>query len=87
MSGAVQLREIDRGAKGKLKATLERKSQAFVLFEHKNPDGSPGGRLVVLVEEIPTMLDVLRSASQLASPKHRTIRATPEELELDRKLF
>jgi len=87
MSGAVRLREIDRGAHGTLSATLERTSKPFVLFSHSKPDGSAGGRLVVLLEEIPALLEVLRSAQQLASGKHRTVRATQEELELDRKLF
>ena len=88
MSAAVKLREIDRGANGKLSATLEHtSSRSFVLFSHAKPDGSAGGRLVVLLEEIPVLLDVLRSAQQLASGKHRTVRASAEELELDRKLF
>ena len=89
MSGTVQLREIDRGVKGKLTATLERASKAFVLFSHLNADGSPGGRLVVLVDEIPTMLDVLRSASQIANAKHRTVSAVDVAAQLaeDKRLF
>lgn len=90
MSGDVQLREIDRGANGKLRAVLRREPKKFVLFEHMNPDGTKGGRLVVQIDEIPVMLDVLRSAQHLANAKpaqHRTVRATVEELETDRKLF
>lgn len=89
MSNAIKLRELDRGPNGKLSASLERNARPFVLFSHVNPDGSPGGRLVVLVDEIPVMLDVLRSASQIANSKHRTVSAADvqRQLEEDRKLF
>jgi hypothetical protein len=89
VSAAIKLRDIDRPGKGTLGSTLELKPKPFVLFTHVNLDGSAGGRLVVLLSEIPTMLDILRSAQQLASAKHRTVSASEVErqLEEDRRLF
>jgi hypothetical protein len=90
MSHAITIRELDRGQRGKLVCTLQREPQPYLLAQHVNADGSPGGRLVVLIDEVPTMLDVLRSAQQLANPQHRTVRAREEierQIAEDSRLF
>ncbi|MEO7037655.1 MAG: hypothetical protein ABI548_27100 [Polyangiaceae bacterium] len=94
MSGDVQLREIDRGARGKLVCTVHREPKPFIRFQHINPDGTLGGRLVALLDEVPRLLDVLRSGQDILSPsrhpQHRTVRASDEiarQLEEDRRLF
>ena len=86
----IVLGEIDRQLRGTLKATLHT-DPAYVAFRHIERDGREGGRLLVKLEEIETLSSLLTKAKAVASgakpARHSTIRATQEELELDKRLF
>jgi hypothetical protein len=85
----VQIREIDRGKHGKLVASVVRGPRAHVSLQHVRLDGSLGGRAVLLVSEVPALLDVFRSGQQLANGKHRSVsaEALARQLDEDRRLF
>jgi hypothetical protein len=85
----VQIREIDRGRHGKLIASVVRGPRAHIILQHVRLDGTHGGRSVLLVSEVPALLDVLRSGQQLANGKHRSVSAEElaRQLDEDRRLF
>lgn len=94
MNGAsVTLAKISRGP-DELRVSIEahpRTGQSIVMLAHVRADGSPGPRAPLQAHELDQVVNALKIASQTLSAtrggKHRTIRASEAELELDRKLF
>jgi hypothetical protein len=93
----IVLGEIDRQLRGSLKCALHT-DPAFIAFRHVERDGREGGRLILKIDEIDTVMSLLTKAKSVASGKklatHRTIQADQRsraqielELEEDRKLF
>ncbi len=90
MSSEIMLGKLDRGLRGSAVATYHPGPVPYVAIRHQERDGREGGRLVVKLEEIDAVVSLLSKAKAIGSgskAQHRTVRATQEELELDRKLF
>jgi hypothetical protein len=90
VTAPIVIGKLDRGARGVLTTTLHNDAVPYIAFRHVERDGREGGRLVVKLEEIETIAALLTKAKAVAGgskAQHRTVRATQEELELERKLF
>lgn len=86
---SVVIGKLDRGLRGELTATLHTDAVPYIAFRHQERDGREGGRLVLKIEEVEPVLTLLIKAKAVAggAKQHRTIKASQEELEFDRKLF
>ena len=91
MSAELVLGRIDRGLRGELIAIFHNAATPYIAFRHVERDGREGGRLVVKLDEIDALLTLLSKAKAITAGSkpahHRTVRATQEELELDKRLF
>ena len=90
MSAQIVIGKLDRGVRGAVTATFHDEATPYLAFRHIERDGREGGRLVLKLEEIEAIAALLTKAKAIAGgskAQHRTVRATHEELELDRKLF